>query len=101
MATVVKNEENFKVLKLSQREARRIGWGTIHGCVCMHCNDIIQKRIYYVACLNDCMCDKCFNKYIKEAEHYTDYEDIEVENRNFNYYKNLLKVEDDEKSLEI
>ena len=57
----------------------------------MDCNkECPNKDIYYIAVLNDTMCKECYKKWVKSAKRYA--EDIPIENKNFNYYKNLLRL---------
>lgn len=98
MARVVQNDKGFKVIALSHEEGERIGWGIWYrndedtddlcGFLCMYCNTPIKGELYYVAVLNDVMDEKCYNKWYNSAKHYSD--DVFIENRNFNYYKEAL-----------
>lgn len=45
---------------------------------------------YYVAVLNCWFCPKCYNEWYGCATHYP--EDIKIENKNFEYYKNLFDL---------
>lgn len=90
MAKIVNNDKGFKVISLSTREAQALGFG-VYGsgaCLCMHCNHLIRGDIYYIAVLDDTMDKECYDKWYKSAERYT--EDIPIEDRNFNYYKEAL-----------
>lgn len=99
MAKIVNNDKGFKVISLSEEEAVSIGFGIwyrndedtddLHTCICMNCNKgCLSGDIYYIAVLNDTMCKDCYEKWLKSATRYT--EDIPVEDRNFNYYKEAL-----------
>lgn len=91
MAKIVNNDKGFKVISLSTEDAASLGFG-IDGsgtCICMHCNKGCRSGdIYYIAVLNDTMCKNCYERWIKSATRYT--EDIPIENRNFNHYKEWL-----------
>ena len=90
MAKIVNNDKGFKVISLSTEDAASLGFG-LYGsgaCVCMHCNNIIKGDIYYIAVLNDVMDKECYDEWYKGATRYT--EDIPIENRNFNHYKEAL-----------
>lgn len=90
MAKIVNNDKGFKVISLSIEDAASLGFG-LYGsgaCVCMHCNNIIKGDIYYIAVLNDVMDKECYDEWYKGATRYT--EDIPIENRNFNHYKEVL-----------
>lgn len=91
MAKIVNNDKGFKVISLSIEDAASLGFG-LYGsgaCVCMHCNKgCLSGDIYYIAVLNDTMCKDCYEKWLKGAKRYP--EDIPIENRNFNHYKEVL-----------
>ena len=90
MAKIVNNDKGFKVISLSTREAQALGFG-VNGsgaCICMHCYNTIKGDIYYIAVLNDTMDKECYDRWYKDAKRYT--EDIPIEDRNFNYYKEAL-----------
>ena len=91
MAKIVNNDKGFKVISLSTEDAASLGFG-IDGsgtCICMHCNKgCLSGDIYYIAVLNDTMCKNCYERWIKSATRYA--EDIPIENRNFNHYKEWL-----------
>lgn len=89
MAEIVNNDKGFKVLKLSPQEALNAGMGIPAGCICVHCNNIIANNIYYIAVLNDCMCENCYNEWFKDSKYYP--EDAKIEERNFNFYYNRIK----------
>lgn len=90
MAKIVNNDKGFKVISLSIEDAASLGFGPygLGACVCMHCNNIIKGDIYYIAVLNDVMDKECYDGWYKGATRYT--EDIPIENRNFNHYKEAL-----------
>ena len=63
---------------------------TIHGgvyLVCDDCNEEIEsdETCYYVAVLNRVFCKKCYEKWIADAEYYS--EDAPYEERNYNRTK--------------
>lgn len=90
MAKIVNNDKGFKVISLSIEDAASLGFGPygLGACACMHCNNIIKGDIYYIAVLNDVMDKECYDEWYKGATRYT--EDIPIENRNFNHYKEVL-----------
>lgn len=90
MAKIVNNDKGFKVISLSIEDAASLGFGPygLGACVCMHCNNIIKGDIYYIAVLNDVMDKECYDRWYKGATRYT--EDIPIEDRNFNHYKEAL-----------
>lgn len=50
---------------------------------------------YYVAVINQWMCEDCYNDFIKSVDRYE--EDMRIENRNFDRFCNLFNVEIEEK----
>ena len=91
MAKIVNNDKGFKVISLSTEDAASLGFG-IDGsgtCIFIHCNKCCRSGyIYYIVVLNYTMCKKCYERWIKSATRYA--EDIPIENRNFNHYKEVL-----------
>lgn len=90
MAKKIKTEKDFLVIKMNMKEAESIGFGLGGGaCICMDCNNVCYDDIYYVAVLNDTLCEECYNEYIKEATYYP--EDSEIEQKNYDFYISMLK----------
>lgn len=95
MARIVQNDKGFKVIALSNEECKELDWGIMmdtqdshRGMICMHCNNIIKGEVYYIAVLNDVMDKECYERWYAGAKHYSD--DVFIENRNFNYYREAL-----------
>lgn len=110
MARVVQNDKGFKVIALSHEESKGLDFGIDNTgiCICAHCgryiisspptdipsvdsvqNEVVSE-IYYIAVLNDTMDKECYDRWYKGATRYT--EDIPIEDRNFNYYKEVLEL---------
>lgn len=85
MAKIVDNPKRFKVIELSRNELAKIGGIGI----CDRCNGTSNIG-YYVAVLNCWFCPKCYNEWYVCATHYP--EDIKIENKNFEFYKNLFDL---------
>lgn len=85
MAKIVDNPKRFKVIELSRNELAKIGGIGI----CDRCNGTSNTG-YYVAVLNCWFCPKCYNEWYGCATHYP--EDIKIENKNFEFYKNLFDL---------
>lgn len=87
MARIIINSKGFKVVKTKRTEMVTSFGG--YG-ICDHCN---QSPIegYYVAVLNHWLCESCYTEWTEMAVNYT--EDQPIENRNFEYAKNLLTIE--------
>lgn len=72
MATIVRNEKLFDVVKTTNVEC--IEWGGY--AICDHCN--IEAGTGYLVCvLNSWICPKCFNKWYEHAIRYP--EDVPYE----------------------
>lgn len=62
--------------------------------ICDMCNRPASVD-YYVAVINQWMCEDCYNDFIKSVDRYE--EDMRIENRNFDRFCNLFNVEIEEK----
>lgn len=92
MAEVVDNNKALFVIKMTPEESAKIGFGFTPGeCICANCNMVINGPIYYIAVLNDTMCEDCYKKFIRTAKRYP--EDDEFEESNFIYYAQLLGID--------
>lgn len=89
MAKKIKTEKGFLVIKLNMDEAESIGFGLGGACICMDCNGLCDNDIYYIAVLNDTMCEECYNEYMEEATYYDG--DSRIEQRNYDFYISMLK----------
>ncbi len=85
MAKIVKSDKGFKLIEMSAAEVIDFGGFGI----CDNCSKPAEKGIY-VAVLNCWMCDECFKKWHSRAKNFP--EDREVGERNFEAYKNILKL---------
>ena len=90
MAKVYTNDKNFLVIEMNGAEASGLGFGIeIPGClnaiVCGGCNSQIEhKEIYYIAGINEVMCEDCADDYVKNMSHYTDNDSLKYEINHFN-----------------
>lgn len=93
MAKVVDNYKGFKVLEITRQEM--MDKLTRYGClgICDMCNRPISVG-YYVAVINQWMCEDCYNDFIKSIDRYE--EDMKIENKNFNRFCNLFNVKMEE-----
>lgn len=91
MAQRITNDKGFKIISMSTEEVQALGWGLDEGTVCMNCDNIIDKdkESIYIACLNDFMCRKCYEKWLSRAKRFFD--DVPFEDRNLNYAEYTLK----------
>ena len=90
MAKVYKNDKNFLIIEMDGAEASGLGFGIeVTGClniiVCGSCNTSIEhKKIFYVACINEVLCENCITDYVKNMSQYTDDDSIKYEINHFN-----------------
>lgn len=85
MARIVENDKGFKIIAFTIEDSIKINFGILPGiCLCMGCNEPIKGDIYYIAVLNDVMCEKHYKDFVENNKPYA--EDTRYENRNFEYY---------------
>lgn len=90
MAKVYTNDKNFLVIQMDGAEASELGFGMeVTGClnsiVCGTCNTSIEhKDIFYVAGINEVLCEDCIEDYTKNMSHYTDIDSLKYEINHFN-----------------
>lgn len=100
MAKIYKNDKNFLIIQMTGAEASSLGFGTeVTGClnaiVCGSCKTSIEhKNIYYLAGINEVLCEDCLNDYIKNMSHYTDDDSLRYEINHFNVIANKLGMEE-------
>lgn len=96
MAKLYKNDKNFLIIEMNGAEASNLGFGTeVTGClnaiVCGSCNASIEhKKIFYVACINEVLCEDCIEDYTKNMSHYTDIDSLKYEINHFNIISQKL-----------
>ena len=88
MAEICENSKKFKVIKLNYAEA--IICFRNPTPVCDSCLNPFFSYGYYIAVLNRFYCPDCYRKWLKRAKNYK--EDAAVENYNFEYYAEKLKL---------
>lgn len=86
MAKVVDNKKGFKVIEVSFIEC--VQWGGLG--ICDSCATPALKG-YYVAVLNQVLCEDCYKEWCERAIYYP--EDKRIEERNFKQYKQILNIE--------
>lgn len=92
MARLINTEKGFKVIEMTQEEAKQLGWGTPEGCICTFCNRIISETIYYVPVLTDTMDKECYEEWYKDATYYP--EDASFEQRDIDLcFSGKVKIE--------
>ena len=98
MAKVYKNDKNFLIIEMDGAEASGLGFGIeVTGClnviVCGSCNASIEhKKIFYVACINEVLCENCITDYVKNMSHYTDDDSLKYEINHFNIVAQKLGI---------
>lgn len=86
MAKVIENEKGFKVIEISLSEcANKLGGLGI----CDSCNNAAFNH-KYIAVLNSCYCNKCYEDFETNATYYP--EDSKFENINFEATKSKLGI---------
>ncbi|MBR5592855.1 MAG: demethylase [Bacteroidaceae bacterium] len=89
MAKIVENKKGFMVIECTAVETMKFGGIGI----CDYCNEA-DTTGYYIAVLNCWYCRKCYTEWMERAIFYE--EDAPFEKRNFEYYKELLGLKDNE-----
>ena len=90
MAKKYNNNKGFLIIEMTGAEASNLGFGIeITGClnyiVCGTCNTSIEhKKIFYVAGINEVLCEDCVDDYIKNMNHYIDDDSLKYEINHFN-----------------
>lgn len=82
----------FLILKVSRDAV--LYWGGTGECD--HCLARPEEG-YYIAVLNEWLCEKCFNKWKTYAVYYED--DAPIERRNFDFYCMKIREYEQEKYL--
>ena len=98
MAKLYKNDKNFLIIQMTGAEASSLGFGMeVTGClnsiVCGTCNSSIEHRnIYYLAGINEVLCEECLNDYLKNMSHYIDDDSLKYEINHFNIIAQKLGI---------
>ena len=97
MASKVKNDKGFLVIKMSLDEAVNVcGFGYTEGgetyLIDANTNDFIGDTVYYVAILNDIFGEESYKEWYDSAEYYE--EDAYYETEQYLYYKRKLNLKD-------
>ena len=98
MAEIVKNNKNFLIIKINEEEASKCNFGMLPGLeeniiVCGACNVICDESdLYYIATINDILCEDCMDDFVKNMNHYTDDNSLKYEIKHFNHYSNILNL---------
>lgn len=89
MAKIKQNKKKFLIIEMTKTETLEV-WGKFGDAgICDICNNIPEKG-FYVAVLNDYLCPKCFDEWLKNAKRYK--EDEYFEKMNFDDTIHRLKL---------
>ncbi|WP_036854703.1 hypothetical protein [Prevotella amnii] len=86
MASIVKNEKGFKVIRIDNDELQQ-AFGS--PGICDNCSEMPEEG-YYIAVLNRWFCPVCYHEWIKHAIYYK--EDKPIEERNYQYMTEMLEI---------
>ena len=95
MAKVYENNKKFLIIQMNAQEANELNFGIeVTGinniCLCGTCNNECTGDRYYVAAINDLVCEDCIEDFIKNMNHYTDENSLRYEITHFNFVANKL-----------
>ena len=90
MAKVYENKKGFKVIQATRCEMMCAL--SKYGCagICDSCGSCTCHDGFYIAVLNCWYCSDCFHEWYAIAKRYP--EDEEIENKNFELYKQVLGI---------
>lgn len=101
MAKKVTNDKGFLVIEISAREALdKCGFGyhslDYSELICDICNKWLEdsNKLFYVAVLNEVICEDCYIDWVANATRYE--EDIDFETEMYNKYAAILNLDTDE-----
>lgn len=89
MAKVIENKKGFKVIEISRQELlKKLSQ---YGCIgiCDFCGNPTEVG-YYVAVINQWLCQDCYQDFISKVSHCID--DKPIEDRNFKFYSKLFGI---------
>lgn len=97
MAEIIKNDKNFLIIKINEEEGNKLRFGMFPNSndnifICGSCNAICNDNMYYIAAINEILCEACMNDFIKNMNHYTDITSLRYEIKHFNYCANILNI---------
>lgn len=98
MAEVIKNDKNFLIIKINEEEGNNLRFGMFPDndyniFVCGSCNVICDDNMYYIAAINEILCEDCMNDFVKNMSHYTDENSLKYEVKHFNHCANHLNID--------
>lgn len=89
MAKIITTKRGFKVIELSRAELMaRLGEYGSKG-ICDFCGEPTENG-FYIAVINQWFCPKCYEDFLSRTPYYK--EDAAVEERNFNFFKQLFDL---------
>lgn len=98
MAEIVKNDKNFLIIKMNEKEATKCNFGMLplekdNIIICGSCLVICNEELYYIAGINEVLCKDCMEDFVKNMNHYTDSNSLRYEIKHFNHYANILNID--------
>lgn len=98
MAEIIKNDKNFLIIKINEEEGNKLRFGMFPNSddnifICGSCNVICNDNMYYIAAINEILCEDCMNDFVKNMSHYTDKNSLKYEVKHFNHYANRLDID--------
>lgn len=98
MAEIIKNDKNFLIIKLNNKEANKLNIGMFENVdndifSCGSCKITGNNPRYYIAAINEILCEDCMNDFVKNMSHYTDENSLKYEVKHFNYCANRLNID--------
>lgn len=99
MAKIYNNDKKFLIIQLDNKEATELGFGVqitalTNVCVCGSCNKELNPDMYYVAAINEVLCEDCMLDYIKHMNHYCDDDSLIYEVNHFNKIAEQLNIKE-------
>ena len=88
MAKIFENKKGFKVIEAT-RDEMMCALSDGYVCICDRCGESKESG-YYIAGLDCWYCKECFYRWYHSAKYYPG--DAEIENRNFELYRQILDV---------
>ena len=89
MAKIFENKKGFKVIEATRGEMMCALSEYVCVGICDSCGESKESG-YYIAVLNCWYCKECFYRWYYRAKYYPG--DAEIENRNFELYRQILDV---------
>lgn len=98
MAKVYENNKKFLIIQMNAQEATELNFGIqVPGinniCLCGTCNNECVGDRYYIAGINELVCEDCIEDFVRNMNHYTDEDSLFYEVNHFNFVANKLGMD--------